>query len=311
MATIKPSWRSPRLRGHSTISSWPLYRLIVLVTCSVLGLSWMCLLLSVSLQQRRTTTTTEHATIHHTAAHVATLHLRHHKPMPDAAHILHHANKTTAETNSGSSQSPDPDVVPSSEQPAHSRWFWIGIVRDAHQVQESTWDALRHVARTSKSTTTTTTPRVVHHVHVVVGQDVAYAQQKIWRDKDSSSCAVHVETEQDVGLNRTALPTNRVDRIAMIRNAQRQRVRQLWLQDRATLDNLDASQDMVVVMDLDLFCLPPVVQVMAQGESMASSHQPLDVVCAAGVTMASQKELWYYDAYVTVLWPSTYVHPLK
>ena len=71
--------------------------------------------------------------------------------------------------------------------------------------------------------------------------------------------------------------------------------------------------------DLDLFRLPPVARVLKQAESMVATssdhndnnNNKLDVVCAAGVTMASREELWYYDTYATVLLPDTYVHPLK
>lgn len=195
----------------------------------------------------------------------------------------------------------------SKEQQQRRRWFWIGIVRDAKQVQASTWDILAQVA----------CQRGIH-IHITVGQHVTLAVQQLQRQRIDGQqkqqtipcAAVHIETEHDLGVSVESLPSNRVERIAMIRNAQRERVRQLWLQDRLASPSTLTQADVVIMADLDLFRLPTVSRVLEQAESIATTPD-LDVICAAGVTMASQEELWYYDTYATVLLPDTYVHPLK
>lgn len=183
------------------------------------------------------------------------------------------------------------------------RWLWIGIVRDAKEIQESTWDALGHVACSFDV-----------HIHITVGKNGGHAVDQLitrriaaFEMNSSHNCApAYIESEQELGI--ASLPTNRVERIAMIRDAQRERVRQLLEKNRP----VDASfnEDIIIVADLDLFRLPGTTNVLAQADSLASNDH-LDVVCAAGVTMASRNELWYYDTYATVLLPDTYVHPLK
>jgi hypothetical protein len=117
-----------------------------------------------------------------------------------------------------------------------------------------------------------------------------------------------VESEEYLGLDATSLPENRVERIAAIRDAQRQRVRQLWY-DQSSNHLLDDA--IIVVADLDLFRLPSTAGILEQAASLIKADSAVDVVCAAGVTMAARAELWYYDTYATVLLPDTYVHPLK
>ena len=187
------------------------------------------------------------------------------------------------------------------------------MVRDAVEVPASTWDALAHAA---------CSPYQVH-VHIVVGTNAAYATdqlvtQRIAATKQTAmktmtkQCAsVYIESEHDLGLGGdTPLPSNRVERIAMIRDAQRKRIKELYRQDDKQGTPSDLRNNIVIVADLDLFRLPPVTGVLAQADEIAT-HDAVDVVCAAGVTMASREELWYYDTYATVLLPDTYVHPLK
>ena len=182
-------------------------------------------------------------------------------------------------------------------------WFWVGIVRDAKEVQESTWDALAHAACSSSI-----------HIHITVSRNADYAEDQLVRQrigviqmKSAQSYAnIYIEGEKDLGI--TSLPSNRIERIAVVRDAQRQRVRQLWEENRPA--NASFQKDVVIVADLDLFRLPVTTGVLTQAKYIAE-HDDLDVVCAAGVTMASRHELWYYDTFATVLLPDTYVHPLK
>jgi hypothetical protein len=182
--------------------------------------------------------------------------------------------------------------------PSTPVWTWVGLVRDATDIPASTWEALTAAA-------------CVHgvHVHVTVGRNAVEGQEQFQahRSPDVSCAPFVVETEQDLGLVTSALPENRVERIAAIRDAQRQRVRQLWYHQ----SNLLLDEAIIVVADLDLFRLPSTTGILEQAASLIKADSALDVVCAAGVTMAARTELWYYDTYATVLLPDTYVHPLK
>jgi hypothetical protein len=213
----------------------------------------------------------------------------------------------------------------------HPQWFWIGMVRDAKEVQDSTWETLVYAACTHNV-----------HIHVVVAQNADHARQKLSPPVVPTTAVVaacahmYVETEQndlpyDITTNSTTpiyyLPSNkknRVQRIAMIRDAQRIRLRQLWKaakvdqqqqhqQSSSSLRNHPLEEeDIVIVTDLDLFRLPSITTVLEQAKLMATHRVDWDVVCAAGITLASQRnELWYYDTYATVFWPDTFAHPLK
>eukprot|EP00977_Amphora_coffeiformis_P007594 scaffold1667_cov173-Amphora_coffeaeformis.AAC.22 len=183
------------------------------------------------------------------------------------------------------------------------RWFWVGIVRDAKEIQESTWDALAHAACSFDV-----------QIHITVAKNAEYAMDQLVRQriavmemKSMESCAsVYIEGEHELGI--TSLPSNRIERIAIVRDVQRQRVRQLWQENRPV--NAKFKKDIVIVADFDLFRLPQTTGVLTQAEYIAENDD-LDVVCAAGVTMASRNELWYYDTFATILLPDTYVHPLK
>lgn len=119
-------------------------------------------------------------------------------------------------------------------------------------------------------------------------------------------------------------PPNRVDRIAALRDFQRNLLRRYYVGDGTESGDIRGRSGggggirdgAVIVVDLDLAALPPprtvlrVTAAAATATAGPSGGYPHDVVCAAGVTAASRKELWYYDTYATVLLPDTYVHPL-
>lgn len=295
---------NPYWRNRPSSSSFR-FRSIIVLTLILISVSWVCLLLNV--QRRRTTTIHQDDIV----KGQATTNLRSRQSNNQQKQQEQHDSQMKQSSSSTINHPPDninndkahdDSASKPPPPPPRRRWFWIGIVRDAQQVQESTWDTLALVACSNQV-----------HIHIVVGQNAAVAVDQLLHQrvqKQPKLCApVYIETEHDVGIDPNALPSNRVDRIALIRDVQRQRLRQLWLQDRTSAG---LAQDVVVVADLDLFRLPPVERVLEQAGSMAtSSDDNLDVVCAAGVTMASRQELWYYDTYATVLLPDTYVHPLK
>ena len=160
-----------------------------------------------------------------------------------------------------------------------------------------------------------------------VGEKSSNAHTKNNQGEMFSGCApAHIVTEDaDViyGTNKPR-PTNRIERIAALRDYQRELLRTQYVGD----DNANGISDgAVIVIDLDLAALPPPQRVVEVAHKLSCSEDgmsgsgsninsnsppfPFDAICAAGVTAASKRELWYYDTYATVLWPDTYLHPLQ
>ena len=137
--------------------------------------------------------------------------------------------------------------------------------------------------------------------------------------KEFVGCApVHIITEDPsaiYGPNNPSPPTNRVQRIAALRDYQRELLRPLYEESSNAGSGVDIKEGaVVVVIDLDLAALPPPQRVLDVTHKLAEdSSFPYDAICAAGVTAASSslRDLWYYDTYATVLWPDTYLHPLN
>lgn len=133
---------------------------------------------------------------------------------------------------------------------------------------------------------------------------------------ESGKCAPFEIVEQDDSkIFRNAeggsAPTNRVDRIAAFRDYQRSLLFPHFMGSPPSLESEVVQDGVVVVIDLDLGAIPSVSSLVSQIDAMLLRKHSHDVVCAAGVTMASQREPWYYDTYATVLLPDTYTHPLK
>jgi hypothetical protein len=131
-----------------------------------------------------------------------------------------------------------------------------------------------------------------------------------------NDCApFHVEAEPA----HVSEMSNRVDRIAVARDYQREQLRGLYYNnDMATL----RRDDLIVVVDLDLHSLPPLdllvqqihemQRVTAHSSSACQQQTPVqeqyDAVCAAGIMY---RPYGYYDIFATVLLPDTFVYPIK
>lgn len=181
-----------------------------------------------------------------------------------------------------------------------SHWYWGGIIRDAMDVKDEIWDQLAQAGCEYQIA-----------IHVLTAANKEYAEERIaqsvqQRQETQDSCAPFlIEDEDDVLPPERTPISNRIERIAQIRDVQRERLRVL------RSENSPSDKDIVILADLDLELLPPVWMLVDQGEVISNNNQE-DVVCAAGITMTSTPEdLRYYDTYSTVLLPDTYVHPLK
>ena len=160
----------------------------------------------------------------------------------------------------------------------------------------------------------------------------ANANANAHRDKakEFAGCApVHIVAEDANAIygNNVSPPTNRIERIAALRDYQRELLRPLYGDEEGNAGNTGGGVRIkegavVIVIDLDLAALPPPQRVLDVTQKLAGSSAtdtednspfPYDAICAAGVTAASKsvRDLWYYDTYATVLWPDTYLHPLN
>ena len=159
--------------------------------------------------------------------------------------------------------------------------------------------------------------------------DNAHTNDNKQRELFAGCAPVHIVTEDSdliYGPNKSR-PTNRIERIAALRDFQRELLRTKYAGDSQGNANGYANtmnDGAVIVIDLDLAVLPPPQRVMEVTQKLSFSDNgavgsnndntpsfPFDAICAAGVTAASKRELWYYDTYATVLWPDTYLHPLQ
>ena len=151
------------------------------------------------------------------------------------------------------------------------------------------------------------------------------------QEKEFVGCAtVHIVSEDVNAIygDNVSPPTNRIERIAALRDYQRELLRPIYVDKENTNSRsgngarIDQGA-VVIVIDLDLAALPPPQRVLDVTQKLAgssatdtednSNNFPYDAICAAGVTAASRsvRDLWYYDTYATVLWPDTYLHPLN
>jgi hypothetical protein len=228
----------------------------------------------------------------------------------DEGHLLRHMSSTANNTVFSSLN------TSSSSLQRSSLWYWIGIVRDAGEVQPAIWDYMVQL-----------NCQPVHPimVHILVGSNKEHGIQerdkRLPENKSLLGCAPFlIEDEHDDmmilhsrnGASVAPIPSNnsRVERIARIRDAQRERLRILWKEQRGQREGLDASEennDIVMVADLDLYSFPPVDKIISQINTMNGQ----DAVCAAGVTMAHAQEMWYYDTFALIFLPDTFAHPLQ
>lgn len=111
------------------------------------------------------------------------------------------------------------------------------------------------------------------------------------------SCAPFIILKED--RNVGSIP-NRVDRIAHVRDFQRENLRLLF-EDR-TLEN-----DIVIVADLDLVELPS-RNILLEKINGIIADPAFDVICSAGQTF---NPYGYYDIFSTIVYPETFVYPVE
>jgi hypothetical protein len=266
--------------------------------------------------------------------------LRHH----DASLAAATAAAAAASSSSSNITNNNMTVVTSAAPPL---WYWIGIVRDATEIQPAIWNYMVQLNCPLKNKGREQQQQPIT-VHILVGINKEYGirerdkrlekqqQQLLGGDDGNDNCAPFlIEDEHDDDMirllhaNGASVPVStnnisRVERIARIRDAQRERLRSLWKKEHrwgeesVETNNNNNNNDIVMVADLDLYRFPPFDRIIAQIQNMNGQ----DAVCAAGVTMAAHSnshvspgggegELWYYDTFALVFLPDTFAHPLK
>eukprot|EP00591_Stephanopyxis_turris_P010378 CAMPEP_0195521706 /NCGR_PEP_ID=MMETSP0794_2-20130614/19203_1 /TAXON_ID=515487 /ORGANISM="Stephanopyxis turris, Strain CCMP 815" /LENGTH=439 /DNA_ID=CAMNT_0040651315 /DNA_START=499 /DNA_END=1818 /DNA_ORIENTATION=+ len=93
--------------------------------------------------------------------------------------------------------------------------------------------------------------------------------------------------------------TNRVERIAYLRDYQRELL-------RVKYEDIQEN-DAIIIADLDLFALPNVNQLVRETNHMIKNKQH-DALCSAGVMY---RPFGYYDIFATVLFSDTFTYPIK
>lgn len=134
-------------------------------------------------------------------------------------------------------------------------------------------------------------------------------------------CAPIVILSQDHLESYHTQIQNRIDRLAMLRDAQRSALYPIYSFYRHTHNqNQNQKPGIIILADLDLFQLPNISLITEQANQMQQRSYPHDAICAAGITMTNignkntdsdTAEPWYYDTFATVFLPDTFSHPTK
>lgn len=170
--------------------------------------------------------------------------------------------------------------------------YLIGAVRDASQIAETPFQYIVELSCEHGV-----------HVHIVVGGGVEECRARFERAVEKRYSSAHrgkcgrFELLGEPG-DLHALD-NRVDRIAYLRDFQREHL-------RVVLEN-GHEDDVIVVADIDLYALPPVKKLMHEVTRMRTLHE-YDVLCSNGLM---HRPNGYYDIYATVLEPDTFTYPVK
>lgn len=142
------------------------------------------------------------------------------------------------------------------------------------------------------------------HIFIVAGkggEEFAHSFEKAVMKKNSTGdirykCGTLNILKEPSELSKIQ---NRVDRIAYLRDFQREHLRLLL---KSGHDN-----DIVIVADLDLHIFPPIEKLAYEVSRMRLLHEN-DVLCSSGLM---HRPYGYYDLYATVLYPDTFLYPIS
>jgi hypothetical protein len=233
--------------------------------------------------------------------------------MPSSTQTQHVQTTTNTHTHATVPIHVPHDVLHvSREHVAAPKNVWmVGLMSDASSMTKDTFDFLMewHCAMGA-------------NVHLLVESGAVALSKKrdlyllLDNQECDSSAAFHVVTQP--GDVRLTYP-NRIDRLAHLRDVQRDAVRELT----STSNNaVHVDVDAIIVLDGDLHSVPNARFVQDQlhdmlgdgsddndGNASSSSSSSFDVVCATGVNH-DLNQFAYYDTFATILQPDTWVYPL-
>eukprot|EP00591_Stephanopyxis_turris_P006640 CAMPEP_0195512590 /NCGR_PEP_ID=MMETSP0794_2-20130614/4496_1 /TAXON_ID=515487 /ORGANISM="Stephanopyxis turris, Strain CCMP 815" /LENGTH=578 /DNA_ID=CAMNT_0040640409 /DNA_START=122 /DNA_END=1855 /DNA_ORIENTATION=+ len=168
-------------------------------------------------------------------------------------------------------------------------WF-AGMTRDASVIKN---DIFLHMIKLNCIANVS--------VHILTTLGIADCMEKynkirngVYRKKKCARFDVELEPDE------ASLISNRVERIAYLRDYQREKLRKSF---GAAL----GKDDIIIIADIDLYSLPSVSQVVRESNHIAKFHKH-DALCAAGIM---HRPFGYYDTFATVLLPDTFVYPVQ
>eukprot|EP00523_Entomoneis_sp_CCMP467_P010335 CAMPEP_0168719854 /NCGR_PEP_ID=MMETSP0724-20121128/1257_1 /TAXON_ID=265536 /ORGANISM="Amphiprora sp., Strain CCMP467" /LENGTH=317 /DNA_ID=CAMNT_0008766429 /DNA_START=223 /DNA_END=1176 /DNA_ORIENTATION=+ len=121
-----------------------------------------------------------------------------------------------------------------------------------------------------------------------------------------------------VELYNTTLSSQRVKRLALLRDAQRRRIQQLFFTNASFVPWYLGDDASVIQVDLDMEGFPMDVAIMDRVKSQASQffsdENSPHIICAAGNNFAASQRghrMAYYDLFATILYPNTFAVSIK
>ena len=180
---------------------------------------------------------------------------------------------------------------------------WIaGIMIDVNGLHEKIWDFLM---------TLNCQHNVGAHIVVKENKDNGLKTRDEWMSTNQylpKNCAPFILHQEDHTVWIHGFAPNRVDRIAILRDYQRNSLRELMKTDQPL------HRGVVILVDLDLKDLPSIDLILDQVQSMKNPAYPHDAVCANGRLFRKIKGEgtfpFYYDTFATVFLNDTYSFPI-
>ncbi len=212
------------------------------------------------------------------------------------------------ESNKNNTESPNSTTIADIAPPT----TWLGgIIIDTFEIDDSVWDFLFQL-----------NCQYQFGIHTLVRQTSLDGVQMILKSREKyDNCAtfiLHQEVFEEMWKNAKngTTPKNRIDRISILRDFQRDRLMEIMQKDNVIDDGI------VILTDLDLKRLPSIQNLIKQIDEMKSnntiSSYPHDAICSLGKQLerVSKKNVayrpaLYYDIYATVFLPDTFTYPLR
>ncbi len=193
--------------------------------------------------------------------------------------------------------------------------IWVaGLVMDPNTIQDKTWDFL-----------ITLNCKYQFNVHVIVKEDKEEALKALNAIKNlqhpnvTDSCAAFIfQQESEKIWENGHNPQNRIDRLSVLRDYQRNSLMNAVQNNKNGLHNDKEEENSIIIFaDLDLKELPSIDEIVKQANSMKDPKYPHDAICSTGLLMKDSRKNrkgkipFYYDTFATVFQPDTFSFPRR